>query len=199
MDNEMTVADLGSVDETAENKAVRRYKRNGVELEINPYLPFYEMMEMVGDVVGSCFHGDGDYYPELMDFAFRTNVLLRYTNLLLPDDLEKKYNMVYGTDFVEFVLEHVHQNQLKAIIKAINKKIEYLCSANMNALRSEAARLLESIDRLNDQATEVFTGISADDLKRLIGVVNEYGRFDEEKVVKALTEKGKEEETEADE
>ncbi len=188
MDNEMIVANVGAVDEAAENKAVKQYKRNGVELEINPYLPFYEMMEMVNDVAGCCFNEDAGFLPELMDFAFRVNVLERYTNLMLPDDLNEKYEMVYGTDLVEFVLEHVHQNQLKAMIKAINRKIEYTCDANIEELRRRTNQIVEGLENVQKEVSEAFSGVKSGDIAKLAAAFasGDYGHVDEEKIVRAL-------------
>lgn len=197
MDNEMLTDDVKEVEqdtqETQDNAVyvAKTYQWDGKDVQIIYHLPFYEMMEMVNDVAGCCFNEDAGFMPELMDFAFRVNVVARYSNMVLPENLDEKYDAVYGTDFVEFILEHVHQQQLKAMVKAINRKIEYICNANIEELRRRTNQIVEGLEGVQKEIGDIFAGVNSGDVAKLVEefAKNGYNHVDEEKIVKALFNK----------
>lgn len=73
------------------------------QLRVKYALPLKDMLAFVDDVVGSCFHDKLGYMPEVKDFAIKSNILSRYANFTLPDNLEHRYQLVYVTDAVDAV------------------------------------------------------------------------------------------------
>ena len=66
----------------------------GNEVKIKHTLSFSEMLAFVDDVVSSCFHTTGGYMPELQEFVVKSNILTRYANFNLPDNLEHRYALL---------------------------------------------------------------------------------------------------------
>ena len=65
-----------------------------IEVKMRKNIPFTEMLAFVNDVVSSCFQQKGEYVPEALDFAIKSNIIIRYTNVSLPDNLEHRYEIL---------------------------------------------------------------------------------------------------------
>ena len=101
-----------------------------IDVRIKKTLSFTEMMEFVNDVVLSCFQEDGGFVPEVMDFAIKSNILSKYANFSLPDNLEHRYEIIYKTDAVEMVCGKINNTQLNEIVSSIKNKVKFLCDSN---------------------------------------------------------------------
>lgn len=91
----------------------------GTEVKVKRSLPLMEVLAFVDDVVESCFHDQYGYMPEVRDFVIKSNILSRYANFSLPDNLEHRYQMVYFTDAVDTVCEAINTTQLQENVKRI--------------------------------------------------------------------------------
>ena len=96
------------------------------EVRVKRTLSLKEMLSFVDEVVGSCFHDELGYMPEVKDFAIKSNILTRYANFSVPDNLEHRYQMVYGTDAVDAVCAVIDTTQLQVIVNSINDKIRFI-------------------------------------------------------------------------
>lgn len=157
-----------------------------IEVTIRHSLPFAEMLAFANDVVVSCFSDSYGFMPELMDFAVRSNILTRYANFTMPDNLEKRYEFIYNTDAVDFVLGHINMDQLKELISAINRKIEYQCSTNINYVQKHLTELVAAFEQMQKNTEEMFGGINPDDFSKVVNAIAEHGSVDEKKIVDAV-------------
>lgn len=163
-------------------------KWHEAEITVKRSLSLVEMMEFAQSVAESCFDETRGFVPELADFVVRSNILEMYGNFRLPEDLKKRYELLYNTDAVETVTENVNRQQLQELVDAIGRKIRYLCDTRVNELSARFREVAQAMEAMSKSAGEVFEGITADDLKKLIGAVGENGKIDEEKIVKAVME-----------
>lgn len=95
---------------------------NDIEVVMKRNLSITETLEFVNDVVMSCFSDSNGFVPEVMDFAIKSNILSKYANFSLPDKLEHRHEIIYRTDAVFFVCEHINMEQLREITASIDKK-----------------------------------------------------------------------------
>lgn len=160
------------------------YPWHGAELVITPTLSLEEMMAYVQSVVESCFSEDGRYLPEIMEFANSKNMLERYTNLRMPQNISKCYSLIYGTDIVEFVREKINPVQFSDIQHAIEEGIAYRTDSLAEQARIRLDEFAKSVENLEEQTKFLFDGITADDVQRVSDAVGENG-IDEEKLVAA--------------
>ena len=167
---------------------------NGTELRIKKSLSFSEMLSFVNDVVKSCIQEEHGYMPELMDFAIKSNILSRYANFSLPDNLEHRYDILYQTDAVAFVVSHINKSQLQEITTAINHKISYLCNSNIQQVQKQMGDFLTAFETLQGKMTNLFSNLTPDDVTRLIGAIND-GGLDESKIVSAYLKQTKNRQT----
>lgn len=149
-----------------------------------------DMLAFVDDVVGSCFHDRYGFMPEVRDFVIKCNILTRYANFSLPDSLEHRYQMVYFTDAVDTVCEAINTTQLQEIVNAINSKIRFLCDGKASMIQERINDVLGAMEEMRDSAKDIFSGISKEDMKALVGAMTEHG-FDEQKIVEAYLDKKK--------
>lgn len=92
---------------------------HGVSLSVRTMLTFEETSEFVNSVVSACYdEGRDAFVPEAFDFAFRANVIMRYSCSEMPDGIEEKYAIVYGTDLYETLMQHICRDQVAAVREA---------------------------------------------------------------------------------
>lgn len=163
----------------------------GVTVAVTPTLSLTEMLEFVHSVVESCFSDDGEYIPEVKDFAVYRNVLERYANFRLPVDVDKCYALIYGTDAVEFVLGHINEKQWHDMVEAIEEKIQFRLDSMADSMRAKMEEFLGAMNALQEQTKHVFDGLSEEDMKKLVGAI-EQGGMSEEKLVAAYLDQKKE-------
>ena len=163
----------------------------GVDITIRRTLPLYEMMCFVQDAVDMCFTSDGTFIPEVLDFAVRIGLLTRYANFTLPNNLEKQYWLTYATDAVDVVGKHINTVQLHEMIQAINRKIEYMCDTDIISIKSKLDDLNSEFAKMGGQFSDMFRGIDASDVRRMIDVIGENG-VDQKQIASAYIQYMKE-------
>lgn len=169
---------------------------HGLEVAIKHNLSFTEVLEFVNDVVMSCFQDDGDFVPEVMDFAIKSNILSKYANFSLPDKLEHRYEIIYNSDAVDFVCQNINMQQLREITASIDRKISYLCNTNVMNIQKQMMELVSAFEDMQQKTTDMFSNFTPDDLVKIMGAIDD-GGLNEEKVVKAYLEQTKSTETES--
>ncbi len=167
------------------------------QLRVKYALSLTDMLAFVDDVVGSCFHDKLGYMPEVKDFAIKTNILSRYANFSLPDNLEHRYQLVYMTDAVDAVCAAIDGTQLQEIVNSINSKIRFLCDSKATMIQERINDVLNTMEEMRDNTKSIFDGITQDDLKNLMGAITSNG-MDEQKLVQAYIEQAKSKDEQAE-
>lgn len=155
-----------------------------VEVKIKRSLAFTDMLAFVDDAVQSCFQRNGAYVPEVLDFAIRSNLISKYTNVSLPDNLDHRYAILYNTDLIDFVCEHINMQQFQEIVNSINRKLSYMCETNTVAVQNRLNDLISAFEEMQEKTEAMFGSVTPDDLTRLVGAIGENG-LSEEKIVEA--------------
>lgn len=167
------------------------------QLRVKYALSLTDMLAFVDDVVGSCFHDKLGYIPEVKDFAIKTNILSRYANFSLPDNLEHRYQLVYMTDAVDAVCAAIDGTQLQEIVNSINSKIRFLCDSKATMIQERINDVLNTMEEMRDNTKSIFEGITQDDLKSLMSAITSSG-LDEQKLVHAYIEQTKNKDEQAE-
>ena len=123
-------------------------------------------------------------YETMLDFAIRCSVLEMYANFTLPENVERKYDFVYGCDAYEFVLNEIDEEQFDIIMDAIDEKIEHIANAQADAVMQKANEMIASLEQLESQLSTVFAGIGAEDMAGIVNALKS-GTLDEERLVNA--------------
>lgn len=158
-----------------------------IEVTIKRSLPLKEMMQFVQEVVDACFTTDGTFVPEIMDFATKSGILTHYANFTLPDNLEKQYWLIYSTGAVDMVCQHINMVQLQEMIGGINRKIDHMCDTDIVATKAKLNDLYEAFVKMGTEVSELFSGVNADELQKMVGALGNT-ELSEEKIVSAYIE-----------
>lgn len=164
---------------------------NDVEIQITPTISLTSMLEFVNSVVESCFADNGEYIPEVKEYAVRRNVLERYANFRIPVDVHKCYDLVYGTNAYDTVLEHVNAAQFRDMMEAIEEKIQFKADSMIDTLRTQIEGIVSNMNALQEQTKHMFDDMSEEDLKKISDAL-EQGGLSEEKLVAAYLDQTKE-------
>lgn len=166
---------------------------HGQEIIVKRNLSFKEMMEFVDSVTKTCFTlSTNTYMPEVKDFAVKSNILEKYANFALPNNLEHRYELIYSSDAVETVLNCVSHQQFNEIMASIDAKINNLAQSNIEAMNKQMNELYTAFANLQSQMEGLFSGVKTDDFSALISAFGN-GGLNEDKLVEAYLAKTKSE------
>lgn len=172
---------------------------HGVNLTILKRIPFSTACEMVRKVADACFGEDGEYKPEIRDFALKICCVEAYTNVRLPsDNVEHQYDIVYGTDLFDVMFQVIDSCQLNEIMDAVQDRIDVRNEANRVLFESELNHMMKTIGELGAQITDLFGSVSAEDIQNMVKALGD--GVDEGKLVSevvAAQNKAREETAEA--
>lgn len=160
----------------------------GIDVEIKNTLSLVDMVSFVEDVVDSCFYEDRGFMPELLDFAIRNGLITRYTNISIPSNLEKRYEILYETDIVDFVERYVDERQYKEIQIAIRRKVDFISATEVSGIHRQLTQVVSLFEDVQKNAEGVFKDLSGDDLSKLIKAVAG-NKLDEKKLVDAVIDR----------
>ena len=158
-----------------------------IDVSIKHHLSAIETLQFVKEVVDGCFLEDGTYVPELRDFYQRTAILEYYTDLDLPDNAQRQYDIVYGTDVCDFVMSYIDASHFKQMSMAIDTKIQYQLDVCAKDIQSKFNGVLQELDSLGDQFEALFKNISPSDIQNVVDAIGNNG-VDESKIVSAYME-----------
>lgn len=162
-------------------------KWNGLDIEITKVIGMREMMGFVINVVEGCFTSDETYLPELKDYNIKENIILYYTNIELPDEVVDKYDLLYATDIVDFVVERINKSQIKEIVRSIDKKIEHRAAANIEMVYKQVNDLYVQMNDLFEKIGGAFEGVTQEEISNVMKALAD-GKMDEAAIVRALFE-----------
>lgn len=144
---------------------------NGISFKVKHSLSLEEMMLFVHMAVEMCF-GDGDEYrPELDDFAIRLNVIDRYTNLRLPENTEKKYEILISTDLVDVITQNINRDQFDNILESFNKRIRDRVQTRNNTLRERTDELIHSIESAVNTFGDIFRDVDSEKMNAIVSAL----------------------------
>lgn len=164
---------------------------HGIEVTITKTLSFKDMMEFADGVAKICFAKDTQaYIPEVKDFAIKKFVLEKYANFTMPQNVANQYALIYQTNAVEVVLEYINLEQYNELICSIDKKIDNLAKANIEAINKQMSELQGTLENLVENFSSIFSGVEAADMNTLLKAFNSEG-LAEEKIVQAYLKQSK--------
>lgn len=183
----MKKVSIRSIEEAVEGKTqdTTTVEFNGLEINVKRILPFYDMIRFVRSVVDGCFKDDdGSYIPEVKNFLIRIYVLAYYSNINLPQNVEKQYEFAYTTGLFETVIGHIEPAQFADICDAIDENIEYIVESNNKEMQSQIVSVQNMIKELGEQLNGLFDGVGNEDINSIFGAIADRG-IDEEKLMRA--------------
>ena len=153
----------------------------GVEIEHKENIPMEYAVTFVNNVVDTCFDKDGNYIPEFKDFLIRSFTVQMYSNVRLPQDLKKQYDILYNSDLYNVLIQHVDIVQYDTLLMAIDEKLEYRRNADVMTMRMTLNNLISQFQNFGEQLNQV----EIEDVRNIAEAINGVD-LDEEKFVDAI-------------
>ena len=158
-----------------------------VNIIIRRTLPLKDMMQFVENVVSSCVNAEtASYTPEIKEFAIRSEILTTYANFNLPSNVEKQYELLYCTDVLCQVMEHINNKQLHEIEVAIDARIDHEVKMIETVLAAKTNEMMLRIEAMVEQFEAAFGGINSDDFNGVVKKLSEMDSMTEESIAKAV-------------
>lgn len=161
---------------------------NDLEITVRRRIPYEDFVTGGIVISNACFGEDGAYVPEAKDVSFRLFVLSQYTNLSIPQNLEKRYEMACFSGIFDAVLTAIDRYQLEQLKESVNERIRVRTEAAVDAVVRQANSVAEAVQNLSEkfeaQFSDLLGDVTPEELNRVIHGIAE-GQVDEEKVVDA--------------
>lgn len=159
----------------------------GIDVKIKRVIGVSDMIRFVRRVVDTTYEDDSEFMPEATEFAFKSCLVEFFTNLRMPSNAEKQYDIIYGTDIVDVILDVVSDSQIRDIRAAIKEHISHRNHVDALASAMKISELTNKVEAMVDSFGNMFDGISGEDIKNIAkSVVN--NKIDEEKLVSAFVD-----------
>lgn len=172
--NKVSVATIEQVMKEQFGNDVKKVEWCGVEIEYKEVLTMVEMKAFVDGVVDASFDNDGDYMPEFTDWLIRTNMIQLYTNVRMPQNIEKQYDILYRTDLYEQIAGLIDQRQYAKIMDAIEQKLEYRRNSDVTAMRVQLSGLIQQFESMGQDLMQ-FTPEDVENLEGALEKMKEAG------------------------
>lgn len=165
---------------------------DGVEdtnIEITKSISLQNMIEFVENVAESCVDMEsGEFTPQVRDFAIKRELLTKYANFTMPNNIEKQYDFIYGSSVVDIVIQNINQLQFQEIISSIDRKIKFMLDCVTSISASNTVKLLNKLDSIAEQNTAMFDSLQGEDISTVFSNINTIANMDEEKLARAVKE-----------
>lgn len=159
---------------------------NGLTISVKKNLSIADSVQFINLVFAACFNAESNaYVPEAKDFAIRELMIRSYTNISLPANIEKRFDILYDTDLVGVVRKAIDDDQFGYIINSIEERITVAIDANNAMLKRQMEDMYMAIDNLKASMTSALDGIDMDDVKLLISSLSNVS-INEDELVKAV-------------
>lgn len=78
-----------------------------------------EFMDVYASIIRDCTTRDGECMLPLIDFSVRVNIIVAFSDVSLPDDMERLFDVIYGSDLYETVVRNANRAQIDALSRAV--------------------------------------------------------------------------------
>lgn len=158
---------------------------NGLKILVKEMLALDEVSDFVNAATAACFDVDTfSFHPEWRDFVIRAAVVDLYTNLTMPRNPQKVYDILYRTQLFDAIVESINHEQFDDIIGAIHEKIRFF-EHNLTAVAgTQMARLANTMEELKSSLGSMMDGVGPDDLRNVVNALA--NGMDEQKLAQAV-------------
>ena len=126
-----------------------------------------------------CFGDDNEYRPELKDMAIKICTLEKFAGVVLPEDVSKTYDIIYGTDIVRVVYDAIDPEQIAEIVHAIDVKVANTARANIERVNAELDKINKRFEDIQASIEKVFSNVSPEDITAMLKSIPDIANIDE--------------------
>ena len=126
-----------------------------VVVTVRKNISFTEQVKMIDDIVHIVT--DGEYMAASYDYALRKNVVLYFTNITLPDNVDRAFDILFCTDIYDKIIDHIDREQLMSIESAALEQISYVNDTQKSYLMQRIDDLAMNVSRIIDELEPILT------------------------------------------
>lgn len=152
-------------------------------MEIKQYIEMYRMRELVKNIVALLFDEDGEYCPELYDYAFWVTVSDVYADTGSDMEIDDFMRKLYMEGWMEELRNKINPLQLEAIEDAVCEHIQ--ARLNKNPLEPMADALTGLLNGLSDILNGLNKDFNAAETKGLLEAVKDMKEINADSLVEA--------------
>lgn len=152
-------------------------------MEIKQYIEMYRMRELVKNIVALLFDEDGEYCPELYDYAFWVTVSDVYADTGSDMEIDDFMRKLYMEGWMEELRNKINPLQLEAIEDAVCERIQ--ARLNKNPLEPMADALTGLLNGLSDILNGLNKDFNAAETKGLLEAVKDMKEINADSLVEA--------------
>ncbi|MEG1502116.1 MAG: hypothetical protein RR370_01865 [Synergistaceae bacterium] len=166
------------------------------EFNVSHFIPIGDMTSFVESAVRLCFETETEeYLPEYQHFAFNAAVLVYFTSLELPKNIEELYQAILCTDIMDKVTAIVNKTQLAQLSFAFDKRVAEKIQKQKEAMFSPSDEMYLSIKKVFNNAggileilEDFISELEPQKLNGLLGLIENFaeGDIDSDKIKKMM-------------
>ena len=164
---------------------------NGLDITVRRRIAYKDLMSAGIVATEACFDQGGEYVPEAKDVSIRLIVLALYTNLTIPTNIDKRYEMACFSGVFEAILPAIDRYQYDRLVEAVEERIRIRTNAAVDAVVRQANSVAEAVQTLSEKFEEQFStllgDITPEEMNLVIRGIAE-GQVNEEKVANVYKE-----------
>lgn len=153
------------MDEVLDTEITFDGKHGTMNIGVVRRLDFNKAMRFVRDVAGSCANAStGEYLPEAFDFSVKVNTLVYYAGFNAPDDIEKAYDVIYGTNLYEVIRNEIDEEQFFALVHAAKERVSNEREIMNNTQAAKMNELIDRMDAVMSEGDSIFDALTSGEL-----------------------------------
>ncbi|MGN1154788.1 MAG: hypothetical protein ACI4TK_01280 [Agathobacter sp.] len=158
-----------------------------VSIEVTKTISLRDVVEFVENVAESCVDLEsGEYTPQVRDFAIKKELLTRYANFTMPQNIGKQYEFIYNSNIVDTVIQNINQLQFQEIVASIDRKIKFMLDCITSIAASNTVKLLDKLETVAEQNSSMFDSLGGDDLAGVFKDISTIANMNEESIARAV-------------
>ncbi len=157
MSNKEKKVSVNQLDKINIKKEPTAINVDGVEIIVKHNLSLSEVIAFTKSVVEGIMDlktDDIEYCYK--DFVIAINMLSYYTNIRLPDNLEKQYEFITNSNIVDKVREKINEVQYWHILDAVDEQIAFEKDKMICQFKAETQNYIEEIKAEAEKIISVF-------------------------------------------
>lgn len=157
---------------------------NGITFNVRDRITNVEAIHFTKVISDLCFSENGEYLPEVFEYAVSFATASFFSDFPLPTGLEEQYKLFTFTDLIQEILNRVDSKQYEAIFDATKEKIDYRLKTEVDAVKKQAEEMIASVDTLLTKLNDTFGEFDNKEIKGLVKALST-GKIDEKKIMDA--------------
>ncbi len=168
-----------------------------IDINVKKELGLREVLSFVRTVVDTIIeYATGEFSYNRKDYIIGIATLAFFTDLELPSDIEKQYDLVTRTNIVSMVVSHINEKQYFHILDSVDEQLRF---EEQKILTQSKIELQEYVEQMKTEINELvdryesmltfmeksFSGIDPNTMSQLLPAISKMKSPDEKSLVDA--------------